>query len=209
MFLTTSLLEHPSIYKYFHALFSGIKTEYLNKHLSAINYERPTRVLDLGCGPGTNADLFLDTERYSYLGIDLNPNYIREASKKFPLEFRCADITLLTDPHISYHIVLLNSVIHHLSVDETRKLLKAASDYIASNGEFLILDMVYPPKPSLGNIAQKILIRLDRGSYCRTVKQLRSELTEHFYIKKMYSFNVKIFGILLWDLCLLVCSKKN
>jgi SAM-dependent methyltransferase len=209
MFSATTLLEHPLIYKYFQALFSGVKTEYLRKHLSAIDHERPIRILDLGCGPGTNADLFLNKERYAYIGIDLNPDYIREASKNFPLEFRCLDITSLNTLRVSYDVVLLNSVIHHLSASETKRLLDSASNFVSQYGECLILDMVCPEKPGLGSMVQQILIRLDRGSHCRTVDQLRGELSEHFFIKKMYSFKVKFIGILLWELRLFVCSKKK
>src|SRR4051794_35758133 len=39
------------------------------------------KVLDVGCGPGTNAEIFAD---WDYVGIDLNASYIENARSKFP-----------------------------------------------------------------------------------------------------------------------------
>src|SRR5207248_8165202 len=51
---------------------------------------RVRRVLDVGCGPGTNAHLFSGV---SYVGIDHNPSYIAYARNRFKGNFVVADAT--------------------------------------------------------------------------------------------------------------------
>src|SRR3974377_480256 len=46
------------------------------------------RVLDVGCGPGTNAAYFAQSD---YLGIDLNTDYIESAKRRHGRRFLAVD----------------------------------------------------------------------------------------------------------------------
>ena len=48
------------------------------------------RVLDVGCGPGTNTRFFPKSD---YLGLDINPRYIDQAERRFGKRFMVADVT--------------------------------------------------------------------------------------------------------------------
>ena len=71
---TDRLLEQPWVYRTWQAPFASAK---LRPFLTRIDLSRARRVLDVGCGPGTNAAIFTESE---YVGIDINPEYIRTAS---------------------------------------------------------------------------------------------------------------------------------
>ena len=82
-------MEHTLVYRLWQAPFAERKLAPLFRHNDR---SRIRRVLDVGCGPGTNARHFLD---HDYLGIDLNPAYIRDAERRFGPRFRVADVTTM------------------------------------------------------------------------------------------------------------------
>ena len=176
------------------------------QHLSTRLSSRPLRVLDLGCGPGTNAALFLDQTRFEYTGIDSNPAYIRQAAQRYPLHFKCADATRLGSTDEKFDVVLINSVLHHISPEETARMLRAARGLLDADGECLVLDMVKSPGSTL---IQRALIRMDRGKYCRTVEELRAEIGKDFTIEASKAFNIHVLGIMLWELRLFVARART
>ena len=79
-----------------------------------------TQVLELGCGPGTNAAYF---QQASYEGVDHNPKYTQHACKRHPdAHFITADATVYQAPR-PYEFVLLNSLLHHLPDDHVHRVL--------------------------------------------------------------------------------------
>lgn len=199
-----NLFDRPTVYEAFHLMVSGVKIRHLKQHLSTLESSRPLRVLDMGCGPGTNAALFIDRRRFEYLGIDTNPTYIEHAEKRYALAFKCADATRLDSSLEKFDVVLINSVMHHITPELSKKFLRAARDALRANGVCLILDMVEPVDRKLNNFIQRTLIRLDRGQYCRTFNDLRNEIENIFKIKDLHSFSIRFFGLMLWDLRLFV-----
>ena len=184
---------------------SGSKEEALRAELEQKKGALPFRILDLGCGPGTNATLFQDRNRYSYLGIDFNEAYIRQASDRYDLSFRVGDIADLRSPSDMYDIVLINSVFHHLAEDQANAVLREVPGRLAAGGECLVMDMVYPTRRRFFNFLARCLIRLDRGLHCRTECQLRLLLENAFDIVEPRAFHIKMAGIVLWEMWLYVC----
>jgi|LakMenEpi03Aug12_release.lakeMendotaPanAssembly.Ray.scaffolds.fasta_scaffold4179607_1 hypothetical protein len=68
-----SILDLPAVYALWQAPFVAQK---IGPFLAAGPAARTGRVLELGCGPGTNAHLF-DPKRY--VGIDLSPIFYDRA----------------------------------------------------------------------------------------------------------------------------------
>jgi SAM-dependent methyltransferase len=201
------LLERPIVYRTFHRLFSDKKQEQLRRYLERMQCDLPIRVLDLGCGPGTNAPLFLDTVRFAYFGIDLNPDYIEAAARRYGLSFRCADITKSPEFLGQYDLVLINSVLHHLTDNEARTLLESACNTLRPGGECVVLDMIQPRRRSLRTLCQRTLIRLDRGFFCRSLEALEKLLSAYFRPIEIHAFSIDFLGITLWDLRLFVCRR--
>ena len=80
------LLERPGVYLAWQRPFVASKLAPVWRH-----NDRSTirRVLDVGCGPGTNSAEFSGLD---YLGVDLNPSYIEHARRRHGPHFEVADV---------------------------------------------------------------------------------------------------------------------
>ena len=106
-----------------------------------------------------------------------------------------------------YDLILINSVMHHLSDFEANRLLSAAQGLLSSRGECVVLDMIRPDVRKASNSIQRMLIQLDRGSFCRELRELQRLLASYFETDIAYSFDITVVGVPLWDLKLFVCRK--
>src|SRR5437764_2089726 len=120
-----TLLEHPLIYLAWQAPFIEDKLRPVFRHN---DMSRVQRILDVGCGPGTNAAHFGGLD---YLGLDLNPKYIDRARRKFDSEFKVADVTTYAFDR-KFDFVLMNSLLHHLNDGEVERLLSTISSQALS-----------------------------------------------------------------------------
>ena len=157
MFLS-SIMNIPLIYRLWQAPFADKKFA----PISAMNdLQRVRRVLDVGCGPGTNTHYFQDKE---YLGIDINESYIENARKRYEKNFILADITKfsgLQEDHFDF--ILVNSFLHHIGKPSTRHVLSQLNYLLTQDGHVHILDLVYPESPG----PARLMAELDRGNYAR------------------------------------------
>lgn len=152
------------------------------------------RVLDVGCGPGTNTTSF---DRSEYLGLDINPEYVEYARRQFRREFLVADLTLSTLPQIGeFDFVLVNSLLHHLDSGAVRGLLRNLSMLLSSDGHVHVLDMVLPDRRWS---IPWVLARLDRGDFARPLPELRALVAEAFEIEQFKRYPLSAGGIKLWD----------
>src|SRR5688500_421072 len=88
MTIRDRVFEHSIAYRIFQAPFIKPKVAPLWRRNDMTQVRR---VLDVGCGPGTNAQFFADG---GYLGVDVNPDYIADARRRFPgKRFEIADVT--------------------------------------------------------------------------------------------------------------------
>ena len=75
------LLEHPAVYGAWQAPFAAQKFAPVDRWL---RQHEVRRVLDVGCGAGTNARRFKGIE---YVGLDINERYLEVARTRFPGTF--------------------------------------------------------------------------------------------------------------------------
>jgi SAM-dependent methyltransferase len=190
--LLERVLARPLVYRAWQAPFVRKKIKPLQRRLDPT---QPGRLLDIGCGPGTNAFLFPGE---SYVGVDLNPSYIRYARRKFPGRFEVWDVTTPGPNLGKFDTVLINSVFHHLSDLETAHVLGSLADHVNSDGRVFIIDLVLPRSRGL----PRLLANLDRGYYPRQVDHWLRLFGEHLTITHTESFSVKLLGIPLWKLVL-------
>jgi SAM-dependent methyltransferase len=93
-------------------------------------------VLDLGCGGGVLGTLLAPTGR-EYLGVDANPDMLREA-RKTGLRFLQADITRDRIPGRFDTIALLGNAISHFPIDEMDRLLAARRANVRPGTTFIV-----------------------------------------------------------------------
>lgn len=185
------ILSHPWVYRAWQAPFVRQKLAPFLAN-SAISPE--DRVIDVGCGPGTNAGVF---EPRGYVGADLSPQYIDSARERYPQhQFEVWDITKPGPDLGTFDLALVNSVFHHLSDSETETVVTALPKYLRGGSSIHIIDLVLPDDRSLS----RTLAKLDRGEYPRPLDHWRSLFGGLMEVKMMEPFRVGLFGTRMWDM---------
>jgi SAM-dependent methyltransferase len=157
MTLTDWLLERPLVYRMWQKPFVEQK---LTPILRSGDITRARRVLDVGCGPGTNTSLF---ENADYIGIDINPSYIASARRRYPRRFVVADVTSYSaTAEGKFDFIFVNSLLHHIDTPGVRRLLSHLATLLSDNGHVHIVDLVLPPERFS---ISRALARADRGHF--------------------------------------------
>ena len=189
--LTERLLEHSLVYRAWQTPFAERKFAPLRRY-NDIGAAR--RVLDVGCGPGTNTAHF---DRSEYLGIDFNPDYVATARDRFRRDYVVADVTTYTvDPAKRFDFILLNSLLHHIETAGVRRILAHLATLLTEDGHIHILDLVLPDHMSVG----RLLAHWDRGHYARPLDTWRTLFTEHFEPVVLEPYPLGMAGVALWNM---------
>ncbi|MFY3742896.1 class I SAM-dependent methyltransferase [Anaeromyxobacter sp. Red801] len=191
MSLSTKLLEHPAVYRLWQSPFAADKLAPLVQH-GQLSGAR--RVLDVGCGPGTNTAAFSGVE---YVGIDINPAYIASARRRFAREFVVADIcTYAFQPERKFDFVLANSFLHHVADRDAERILAGMAGALTPDGAVHILDLVLPEDPSIA----RFLARQDRGAYARPLEEWRALFGRVFELRIFETYSLSLLGVPLWKM---------
>lgn len=191
MSVTASLLENPWVYRAWQAPFVRQKLRPLLAHndLRAVR-----RVLDVGCGPGTNAPLF---QNMSYLGLDINPEYIENARRRHGGEFVVADVTQYeVEPGHRFDFILVNSFLHHIDDASTERLLLHLKTLLTSDGHVHMMELVEPDRPGIA----RWLARHDRGKFARPLSRWQQIFSYHFAPAVVEPYTLAAFGVPLWHM---------
>ncbi len=181
--------EVPLVYRSLQAPFAEKK---LAPFLRDFRQGPAKSILDVGCGPGTNARHFRNAR---YTGIDLNPDYIASAQRRFAGRFLVGDVTdASVFPAERFDCVLVNSLMHHLDDEAVRGLLSRLPRVVAPGGHMYILDLVMP----LTLNAAWMFARLDRGRHARSITAWRVLFSASFSIETFVEFPLGFAGLELW-----------
>ena len=191
MKLAHSVLEQNAVYRLWQAPFASDKFAPVHAHN---DLSRVRRVLDVGCGPGTNTHLFAHSR---YLGIDLNPRYIAYARKKFARDFVVANVTTCDVPRDrGFDFILVNSFLHHVDTPAVRRILAHLQTLLTPDGHIHVLDLVLPR----GRSVARLLARLDRGDYPRPLEEWRNLFSESFDLVVFEPYALKAMTATLWNM---------
>jgi SAM-dependent methyltransferase len=191
MKLFHDLLEHPFVFNLSQLPFSGQKFARILMHndLKAIR-----AVLDVGCGPGTNAPRFAHTK---YLGIDINERYIRLARDRYHRDFTVADVTTSDAiPSGSYDFILVNSFLHHIDTPDARRVLSRASEFLTPDGHLHSVELVLPEKAGI----PRWLALHDRGKFSRSLSTWREIFTDKLETVIFEPFAIRHLGQTIMEL---------
>jgi SAM-dependent methyltransferase len=185
------VLEHPRVYELWQSPFADRKLRPVLRHNDVPNARR---VLDIACGPGTNARYFASSE---YLGVDINPRYVSYARKRYGREFLAADVLAGGLPDDArYDFVLVNSFLHHLDDREVAEVLRAVRGLLAQDGRVHILELVLPAAAG----PTRLLARWDRGKHARPVNRWQELVAAHVAVDVCEPFVLDMLGIPLWQM---------
>ena len=200
MNLTSRIMEHTHAYRLWQAPFVDDKFAPVLAHndLSQVR-----RVLDVGCGPATNARHF---GHANYIGIDCNPAYIEFAKRRHRGEFVVADATtyqVASDQR--FDLILVNSFIHHIDARNTLRVLSHLSTLLTEDGHVHILELALAKKPSIA----RWLTLHDRGDFPRPLDELLEIVGQALHPVIVEPYNLGVFGITLWNMVYLKCRTKR
>ena len=185
------LLEQTPVYSLWQAPFAAAK---LAPMLAHNDIGRARRVLDVGCGPGTNTHLFTHAD---YLGIEINPGYVEHARRRHNRRFVVADITTYEDAGgADFDFILVNSFLHHIDTPSAIKILGRLQSWLSEDGHIHLLELLSPGDRSIA----RLLANCDRGKHLRSLEDWRTLFEQHVDIVVFEPYRLKALGTTLWNM---------
>jgi SAM-dependent methyltransferase len=179
-------MEQPLLYRLWQAPFAEEKFFPVRQYIDRCPVRR---VLDVGCGPGTNAARFRHAE---YVGVDINENYLEVGRRRYGGLFVQADLATADLSHLGrFDMILVNSFLHHLPDDGVDNVLAGISKLLEPDGRVHILELVMPSGPSLS----RLMARLDRGRHARSIGAWKTRFEKYFEPEAVQPY---MFGGMLW-----------
>jgi SAM-dependent methyltransferase len=145
---------------------------------------RRPRLLDLGCGTGELASVFLKTG-YDYVGIDIEPERIEYARKEYPQgKFHVMDAAALSYPDDYFDQILVTGVLHHLTDAEVRTIVGEMKRVLQPSGKALVMEDI-ALRGSL-NLLGALVHLADEGAHIRRPPEYAPLFTPDFEIRATY-----------------------
>ena len=200
MKLHARVMERVTAYRLWQAPFAEKKLAPLFRHNDLTTARR---VLDVGCGPGTNARHFSHAD---YVGIDNNPDYIAWARRRFGERFQVADVRNgVAAVGAGFDFILVNSLLHHVETPDVRQILSQLARLLTDDGHVHILDLVMPDRPGL----PRLLAVWDRGDYPRPLGQWRELFAEAFDPVLFEPYSLGALQVPIWSMVYFKGKRKR
>ena len=173
------LLEYPSIYNLFQKAVGADRPrrEFIAEHIAPLGN---ARVLEVGCGPGTNCAWL--PRSIEYVGCDLCAAYIDHAKAHYGdwCQFFAAPVGQLGALGLKpFKAVVAFALLHHLSDEEVLVLCEEVAPLLERGGTFMTADPCFTAEQ--GRLERFITSR-DRGQYVRYPEEYRALLAKKFPI---------------------------
>jgi SAM-dependent methyltransferase len=191
MSLVDAILERPSLYLLWQRPFCDTK---LAPFMRDADLADGIRMLDVGCGPGTNTRHF---PLGGYLGIDISPEYIAYAREHYDAQFEVVDV--VNDPipgPDEFDLIVVNSLLHHIDTPGVRQTLEKLSGRLADDGVVHILDVVWPENRGPAHF----LAGWDRGKFIRPLGEWRELFGSVFEEEHFEPYPLPAHGPTLWHM---------
>ena len=198
--MATGVCGLPLCYSIWQKLFLRQKHAALSRALRRFEGRR-LKILDAGCGTGQAVPLLRDAARFDYVGADADHGYVRHAAERFPsLKFVVVDLRCETVAGGPFDVVLIESVLHHLSDEDAGRMLANMLGHLSPGGACLIQDMVYPEFRSVWGPLQRMLIKMDNGRFCRSPSGLDKLIRAAMNTEECFNFRFTVAGVPLYNM---------
>ncbi len=188
--------------------YSQYKNDFFNK--LNFNFQKGKKILDMGCGPGTDASIFINIYELKYYGVDV---YEDENILKQKLEFKRGTILRIPFKNNFFDYVFVHDVLHHIDEPNHRKkkhigALKELSRVCKLGGFIIIVEgnrynpLFYPHMVKMRkheHFSQQYFISIIREAYIGYQIELKF-FEAHLYPKlllpffKLYEFSMEHFS---------------
>lgn len=163
--------ENPRVFQYTQLLnpFTvGVAKSFVRQYVEP----RPDRrALDVGCGVGVYSKLFPEN---SYIGVDINPDYIAQATRDYGDKFKVMDAGAMSVADELYDAAFTVLTCHHLNDAEVMSMISGVVPALKEGGTFHVIDALLPV--SRFAPVKNLIFRNDRGRHQRTMKQMSALL---------------------------------
>jgi ubiquinone/menaquinone biosynthesis C-methylase UbiE len=186
-----ALLDHPALFNLSQLLISGGQRATKRWAQAWLGARPGDRLLDVCCGTGEFAPLFHpeQTGIASYLGVDLNEQYITYAQERWGSvagrSFEAVDATQLRLPEGSFERALFVNSLHHFPDELARGILAEVARVLRPGGRLVLIDMVGDDARAV----QRFFLDRDRGEYLRPLTAQLALVEEFFTVERHDSFD--------------------
>lgn len=176
------VLEYPPVYNLFQRAVGADKPRrrFIEEHIAPLG---SGRVLEVGCGPGTNCAWMPGS--IEYVGCDLSETYIAYAKQRYGdrAKFFSAPVGQLAALSLKpFKAVIALAVLHHLNDAEVLTLCNEVLPLLEAGGTFMTGD---PCFVSGQNRVERFVTSCDRGRYVRYPEQYQALLAKRFPVIDM------------------------
>lgn len=145
---------------------------------------RKPRILDLGCGTGELAPVFLK-KGYAYVGIDIEAERIQYAAKTFKKgKFHVMDASKIAYPTGYFDQILVTGVLHHLSDEDVRSIVREMKRILRPDGRALVMEDIAIGR-SL-NLLGALVHLADEGAHIRKPEEYTPLYEPELDLKRSY-----------------------
>jgi SAM-dependent methyltransferase len=171
------LLAAPKVYNSFQRIVGADRSrrQFIDDHVSDM---AGGRVLEIGCGPGTNYPLM--PAAVEYVGTDLDPSYIEHARKTYgdSAQFWECGVSELADLDLGlFDAIIAMNLLHHLDDQEILGLCDGLKPLLTIQGRFITCDPCFVVQQ--GKI-ERMITSWDRGRFVRFPDQYAQLLSRQF-----------------------------
>jgi len=173
--LRNFLARHPAPFTFLRKIIGLNFQKQKNIIRASLAGSKNLKVLDIGCGTGEFYPCFYSQ---SYIGIDIFPNYVQYAKKSRNGDFRVMDATKLDFPDSSFDFILIMAILHHLSDEQSLKVIQEAKRVLKENG--IIIFMEDAKIEELENWYIRLVQKFDKGDYIRKPDEYKKLISPYF-----------------------------
>ena len=162
------------------------------------HYNKGDKVLDFGCGIGSNSKLFHHND---YIGVEVDESRVLSSRLKYPkskfvqIPFISAPSDKIPFEDNSFDLVFISLCLHHIDSNTCKLLLKEFSRVLKHNGKIIGIEPCIISENYFSNIFMNII---DAGDYILPIEEYKQIYSsEAFQIKDINI--VKTFGYHLWQ----------
>ena len=161
-------------------------------------YQQGQKVLDFGCGIGSNSKLFHSDD---YTGVEVDESRVLSSRIKYP-EKSFEKITFLSKKEdkipfqdSSFDLVFISLCLHHIDSKTCKLLFKEFSRVLNKNGKIIGIEPSLLPDRYFSNVFMNIV---DAGDFILPIKEYKNLYKSESYDIEDINI-IKTYGYHLWQ----------